>query len=87
MTELPKILEKLLKIVSAKYGTREKNIDISLELSKKISNDSLEVKITNDIAGGIDPAPGIRKTAFIEYYFNGEKKNVEILENEILKLP
>jgi len=83
--ELPNILDKSLKIVKATYGTKDKNIDISSYLKEKINNNSLDVKISNDIAG--DPAPTVNKEAEIQYSLNGEEKTVIIKENDSFKLP
>lgn len=78
-------MDKSLKIVKATYGTKDKNIDISSYLREKINNNSLNIKITNDIAG--DPIPTVNKEAEIQYLLNGEEKTVVIKENENFKLP
>lgn len=74
-----------LRILTAEYGAEGKFIDITNYLNKKIENNHLKIKITNEIAG--DPIPGKFKKAKIRYSFGNEIQDIIINENEDLELP
>ncbi|MFA5184679.1 MAG: hypothetical protein WC456_04110 [Patescibacteria group bacterium] len=77
--------DKKLNIIKALYGIDGAEFDISEELRKKISNESLELKIDNDIKG--DPSKGSAKRAIIEYSIFGEIKTIEVKEGDSVKIP
>jgi hypothetical protein len=75
-----------LKIIDAQYGANGSYVDITSQLSSKIINNTLNIKITNDLAPK-DPVPGVAKEAKVKYSFNGEEKEIVVKEKEVLNLP
>lgn len=80
----PKQNPSSLKIVKAIYGTPEKSIDLTKELTEKIIDGRLEIKVSNEIAG--DPTPGTKKTLTIDYIKNGKTSNLTLNEGDELKI-
>lgn len=76
---------KGLHIVSAKYGAGKKWLDVSGQIRKKIQDNSVSLRASNDIAG--DPIWGSRKSLKVEYVFNGEHKTAEVPEGQWLHIP
>jgi hypothetical protein len=74
-----------LEILSAKYGTKNKFIDITSSLNDKINNDRLLIKVSNAIAG--DPDPNVPKTLRVTFLHQGKSYKVEVKENSFLDIP
>lgn len=70
-----------MEIKSVTYGGR----DITELIQSKVHNNSLLIKVNNDIIG--DPQPGIVKWLEVEYEINGELKKDKWKENTICSLP
>lgn len=83
--KIVKIKRSKLKIIKAQYGYGNKWVDITSELNDKVSDNNLIALISNDIAG--DPVPGTLKVASVHYEIGKKKVNINVNENEILKLP
>ncbi|MFA5753996.1 MAG: hypothetical protein WCX77_04135 [Candidatus Paceibacterota bacterium] len=76
---------KPLEILYANYGIDGLEKDIAKILDSKVINNTLEIKIDNNLDG--DPAPGHKKRLVVKYLVFGAEKQKEILENEMLILP
>ena len=75
-----------LRVIDAQYGANGSYVDISSQLSSKIINNTLNIRITNDLAPR-DPAPGVAKELKVKYSFSGEEKEITVKEKENLNLP
>ncbi len=73
------------KLLSARYGTKEKSIDVYDKLVLMIKNDELKVTSSNSIAG--DPLKGVKKKLIINYISYGTIREVEVSENDSITLP
>lgn len=80
----PKQIPSTLKIIKAIYGTTEKSIDIAKELTEKIVNGRIEIKVSNEIAG--DPIPGTKKTLKIDFIKDGKTITQTVKEGDELKI-
>lgn len=74
-----------LKIIKAIYYTDAHSIDITDELNNAIENDKLKIVLSNEIAG--DPHRGVRKKGKIKYKINGQEREKEHQESEVIELP
>jgi hypothetical protein len=74
-----------LRILSAKYGARNKWIDVTMQVRQKINNSTLAIRAGNDIAG--DPLFGVAKTLRLEYVLDGERKTAALREGAELRIP
>jgi hypothetical protein len=80
----PKSNHSSLTIIKANYGTAEKSIDLSKELTEKIIDGRLEIKVTNEIAG--DPTPGKNKFLIVEFIKDSKTKTLTLKEGDDLIL-
>jgi len=80
-----KISRQKLKIISAKYYTDFRSVDITSELNNAIEDDKLKIILSNNIAG--DPHENKRKKGKIKYKFNGEENEKEYQERDVIELP
>lgn len=77
---LEKITEtSIVRIISARYGTEYRSINITKE-AIKIFDDTGEICASNKIAG--DPCYGSKKSLFIEYTVNGVPYTADIKEGK-----
>jgi hypothetical protein len=74
-----------LVILKAIYGTAKKSIDVTSQLNKLITNNTLSAFASNELAG--DPDFGTVKTLEIQYSVNGAKFTKTYQENEAVNLP
>ena len=81
------------KVIVAVYGDFEddlvlveRTMDIAGKLNALVADGTLDVDITNDLAGR-DPAPMVVKRIVVDYTLNGVKKSVTVRENQRLSLP
>jgi hypothetical protein len=74
-----------LKLLSAKWGSKEHTRDALEKLNLKIDENGLEAEATNDLVG--DPDVGVRKKLFIHYLSFGKEYEVEIDEDHTRQLP
>ena len=70
-----------LKIISARYGAKNKWKDITSELQEAIFEGCICVPSCNFIAG--DPYPRKVKVMEVEYELNGETKKESVREGEL----
>jgi len=64
----------------------DREIDITNRLNALIADGSLDVAVTNELAGS-DPAYGVVKRLRVRYLLNGVRKSVTVSENQRLVLP
>mgnify|MGYP000324201431 CR=1 FL=1 len=76
-----------LTILEANYGVKGKYTDITPELTEFISSNRLNIRLSNGITGGYDPAPHIYKHAVIKYAYGRKKNKVTINEGDRIVLP
>jgi beta-lactamase class A len=74
-----------LYIISARYGISNRWRDILKQLKEKIHDNTISIKVSNDIAG--DPAPGKLKTLRVEYALDGQRKTAKAQEHQWLHIP
>jgi len=74
-----------LEILSGVYGTPEKQIDITDLLKKKVIDEKLKIKVSNEIGG--DPDYGKQKKLTIKYKYRGEEIEKSFIENEEMEIP
>jgi hypothetical protein len=76
-----------LIITDAKYGVKNKYTDITHELNNFISNNKLNIRLSNGITGGFDPAPNVYKHATIDYMIGRRKLKLTVSEGDRIILP
>lgn len=94
LIDLPKVFDNLfkakhqsgLKIISALYGRNDTYIDITEKLNQLVENDKLNVKVTNQLAGG-DPLRNIRKELKLIYSISSKIETVVVDEMKDLIIP
>jgi hypothetical protein len=74
-----------LIIHSASYGRDNQNVDVTDILRAQIHGNSLEVIVSNELAG--DPFPNIGKYLTVEFSFRGQTTKRILAEGEVLRLP
>ncbi len=74
-----------LNVLSGIYKGRQAQVDVTAKLSQKISNNTLELVVSNDLFG--DPDPGFIKTLEVRYSINATEFIVQVAEEETLFLP
>lgn len=80
-----KYKNKKFKLLSARYGTDEKSIDVYDKLIKMTKGEELIVTSSNNIAG--DPHKGVKKNLTITYISYGKMHEVKVPENDSITLP
>lgn len=75
-----------LRVLSAEYGAGDRRIDITHRVQQRVSQDRLNVKVDNDLAGD-DPAEGKDKRIWITYSVDGRESSREVKEGRYLILP
>lgn len=75
-----------LRILKAKYGIQEKNIDITEKLNSLIDDNKLMTVVNNALVD-TDPVPGIKKVLNIAYAYRGEEHTKNFNEGENISLP
>lgn len=76
--------KKIIIINFARYGTAKKYFDITEKISSMISAKNFIIKADSNQWG--DPALGEKKTLKIGYLVNGNKKQITVLENDLIDL-
>ncbi len=76
-----------LNIVTAGYGTPERQLDVTYRLRGAVRGDRLDVRAANDLAG-VDPVPGTPKALWVVYTLGGgPEQRLRVREGEVLRLP
>jgi len=76
---------KELRIISAKYGAHDTWIDVEEQVKEQIDSNTLEIKVSNAIAG--DPLPGSAKTLNLEYTLDGKHITAAFREGLTVRIP
>ena len=75
-----------LKIIEALYGVANSWVNVTDVLQSKVKNNRIHIKVGNDEFGG-DPEPGVIKVLQVIYSYNGQRKRIEVIEDNTLELP
>ncbi len=78
--------ERGLRIERATYGDGQRSRDVTDLVRSMVRNGTLEFTVKNSLLGG-DPAPNARKNLWISYTLNGQVREMNVGENEHLRLP
>jgi hypothetical protein len=76
-----------LRIVRAIYGAGNRTIDVTSLVQNQVTNNGIDLQITNANMGGTDPAPAVVKELRLSYEFRGRTQEVRVRENDFLRLP
>ncbi len=76
-----------LRIVRAVYGAGNRTVDVTRLLQSRVSNNAIEVQVTNANMGGVDPAPAVVKELQLAYEIEGRARELRIRESDWLRLP
>jgi hypothetical protein len=77
-----------LEIIKASYGTHPgKVVDVTKKLRSEIVNNSLSLKVSNELVDGNDPDKGIVKVLKVEYGIGGQRIEKTFEEHTELKIP
>ncbi len=74
----------LLTIQKARYGKGDRWVDVTDRLSAAISENTLKITASNELAG--DPAPGIVKELQITYHLGDQTHQVVVPEGQTIQL-
>ena len=77
---------QMLRIISARYGVGRQGMDITQRLQRMVNGNNLSVRVNNDLAG-TDPAPGRQKELWVDYMYQGRRRNVRVREGNDLRIP
>lgn len=80
------LLDDGFKIVEARYGSKDNDVDVKFQYAQQVQNDRLHVKVSNNIAE-IDPDNGKPKTLKIKFSWKGDIQEKEFPEGSWLDLP
>ena len=75
-----------IRIVSARYGLGRQGRDVTQRLQGMTNNNGLSVRVNNDLFG-FDPAPGRTKELWVDYIYQGRRRNVSVREGDNLRIP
>ena len=76
----------MLRIISARYGVGRQGTDVTRRVQSMVNGNSLSVRVNNDLAGS-DPAPGRHKELWVDYLYQGRRRNVRVREGNNLRIP
>jgi hypothetical protein len=75
-----------LRIVSASWGARERNRDVTRIVQERMRDGRLRIRASNEEIG-FDPAAGIPKTLVVVYEIRGRRQEARVAEGQALELP
>jgi hypothetical protein len=79
--------DKGLSILKASYGTEGNFIDVTKEVKGLVKDGEVDIVVSPQTLGILDPAPGVIKTLQVQHTINGGNKNLETKKDgEQLKL-
>lgn len=84
-TKKVNILTGEIIIEEANYGSEHKTIDVKSRIKRKIKDNKIYLKITNNSMGK-DPHPGPKKKLHLVYMHHGERIRVSVEEEDFLKI-
>ncbi len=76
--------KRILTIQKARYGKGDQWVDVTEKVAAAISNNTLTLTASNDLAG--DPAPGVVKQLEITYQLGDQSRTVVVPENESIQI-
>jgi hypothetical protein len=76
-----------LEVLEAFYGAPNNMVLVTDYLNESISDDKLNLVVSNKIVNGDDPALGIKKDLIIKYQFRGKISQKTFKEDETINLP
>ncbi len=74
-----------LEIMSAIYKTAKAEIDVTPIVREMVSNNKLNIRASNELAG--DPDPGVAKHLIINYRYENKPLKIRISEGETIEIP
>ena len=74
-----------LEILSAVYKTDKKQIDVTPIVRQRVSENSLTIRASNELAG--DPDPGIVKSLIIYYRIGQKERQITANEGDTITIP
>lgn len=80
------LLDDGFKIVEARYGSEDNDVDVKFQYAKQIRNNRLHVKVSNNIAE-IDPDNGKPKKLRVKFSWRGDIRQQEFAEGSWIDLP
>lgn len=81
------VKRRKLSIVKAEYGVPGSFVDITPEIQDFVSNNALNVIISNGLTGGFDPKPNVHKRAVIRYKLGSKEDKLTVSEGDRASLP
>ena len=75
-----------IRIVSARYGVGHQGRDVAQRLQGMSNNNGLSVRVNYDLFG-FDPAPGRTKELWVDYIYQGRRRNLRVREGDYLRIP
>ena len=85
--KIVKFKPTLLTIISATYGSGDRQADIAKTLTKMIKDDTINIIMDHEVLGIADPAPHTGKVANIVYKSLGKTYTVQIGEKQSFVIP
>jgi len=83
---LDQINDKIIKILSAKYGAKDQFKDVTSKIQEYVSKGITEIKVSNALVEGNDPIVGVKKYLEIEYIIDEIKKTNSEVEGKKIKI-
>ncbi|MCP4049420.1 MAG: hypothetical protein GY730_01760 [bacterium] len=80
------IEEVPFKILEARYGTDNSDLDVKSELISQIKYEKIDITVGNDVFKG-DPDPGSIKSFYVKYINNGQNYEKNAKEGARIQLP
>ena len=75
-----------LRIYRASYGAGGRQADVTSRLRALAQDGRINLRVNNATMGD-DPAPDSHKTLIVWYAYRGQRRNVSVREQDVLKLP
>lgn len=76
-----------LVILNGSYGADGRMVDVTGRLRSIVQDNSLAVRVTNELCGGCDPAPRVTKTLWVTYSVGGREQRANVREGDNLIIP
>jgi hypothetical protein len=70
-----------LVIVKGSYGIEGNFVDVTKELQGLVKDGDIDITVSSQTLGILDPAPGVTKTLQIQHTINGGHKNLDLVED------
>jgi class 3 adenylate cyclase len=80
------ISDDSLRIIEARYGSKNNTVDVTFQYIKQMKDDTLDVVVSNDIAQS-DPDYGIPKFLTLRFIYKGKLQEMRFKEGSRIQLP